>query len=118
MNYMVILVVDDPDRCDSVLDAWDAAGARGVTILESTGLARMRKASQRDDMPLIPSMARLLSVREERHRTLFSVVQGEEMVEKLRVAAQEVLGDLSKPHTGFLFAVPVSHVFGLTNDED
>ncbi|RME05970.1 MAG: hypothetical protein D6803_07725 [Anaerolineae bacterium] len=117
MNYMVILVVDDPDRCDSVLDAWDAAGARGVTILESTGLARMKRAAQRDDMPLIPSMARLLSVREERHRTLFSVVQGEEMVEKLSAAAQAVLGDLSQPHTGFLFAVPVSHVVGLSAED-
>lgn len=113
MYYMVILIVDDPDRCNDVLDAWEAAGARGVTILESTGLARMKKAANRDDMPLIPTMARLLSVREERHRTLFSVVQGEEMVKKLADAAQNVVGDLSQPNTGFMFSVPVGHVFGL-----
>lgn len=113
MYYMVVLVVDDPDRCDAVLEAWEAAGARGVTILESTGLARMKVKGQRDDFPLIPSMARLLAAQEERHRTLFSVVQGEEMVQKLAEAAQQVLGDLNQPHTGFLFAVPVSHVVGL-----
>lgn len=113
MYYMVILIVDDPDRCDGVLDAWEAAGARGVTILESTGLARMKKAAQRDDMPLIPTMARLLSVRESRHRTMFSVVEGEEMVNKLAAAAEQVIGSLNNPNTGFMFSVPVGHVFGL-----
>ncbi len=113
MYYMVILVIDDPDQCNNVLDVWEAAGVRGITILESTGLARMKKAQQRDDFPIIPTMARLLAVREERHRTIFTVVNGEEMVDKLAAATQEVIGDLNQPHTGFMFALPVGKVFGL-----
>ncbi len=117
MYYMVVLIVDDPDQCNPVLNAWEAAGARGVTILNSTGLARMKKKAQRDDIPLIPSMRSLLAGQEEHHRTLFSVVEGEEMVQKLVAASQAELGDLNQPYTGFLFTVPVSHVYGL-NTED
>ena len=38
MSYLVVLIVDDPDDCPSILDAWEAAGVSGVTILESSGL--------------------------------------------------------------------------------
>lgn len=113
MTYLVVLVLDDPDQSDALLDAWEQAGARGVTILESSGIGRVRRASLRDDMPLLPSLRDLLRGGEEHHRTFFSVVESEEQVEALAGAAQRVVGDFSKPHTGLLFAVPISHVHGL-----
>jgi hypothetical protein len=41
---MILLVLDNREQCPSVLDAWEAAGASGITILESTGLGRVRRA--------------------------------------------------------------------------
>ena len=41
---MVVFVLNDPDRSQDVLDAWEAAGIIGVTILESSGLGRVRRA--------------------------------------------------------------------------
>lgn len=113
MAYLVVLVLDDPDQTDVLLDTWEQAGARGVTILESSGIGRVRRASLRDDTPLLPSLRDLLRGNEEHHRTLFSVVESEEQVEALADAAQRVVGDFSKPHTGLLFAMPISHVHGL-----
>jgi nitrogen regulatory protein PII len=113
MAYLVVLVLDDPDQTEALLDAWEGAGARGVTILESSGIGRMRRASLRDDMPLLPSLRAILRGGEEHHRTLFSVVESEEQVETLATAAQQVVGDFSQPHTGLLFAMPISHVHGL-----
>ena len=55
MFYLVVFVLDDPDRCRDILDAWEAAGAPGVTILDSSGLGRVRRAGIRDDIPLMPS---------------------------------------------------------------
>ena len=40
--HMVMFVLDDPDLLDRVLEAWEAAGATGVTIVESTGIRRRR----------------------------------------------------------------------------
>ena len=105
MSYLVVLVLDNPDRCDQVLEAWEAAGTRGVTILESTGIGRMRRAGIRDDIPLMPSISELFRSKETHHRTLFSVVETEEQGERLIEATEEVIGDLDLPNTGLTFIV-------------
>lgn len=113
MYYMVLLIVNELDICSNVLVAWDAANAPGITILESTGLGRIRKASLRDDLPIMPGLSDLFRSREHRHRTLFSVVEGEEMVDRLIEISQDILGDLNEPDTGVLFVLPVSKAIGL-----
>jgi nitrogen regulatory protein P-II 1 len=113
MSYLVVLIVDDIDNCPAILNAWEGAGALGVTILASTGLGRIRRAALRDDMPLIPSLQDLIEGEEVHHRTLFSVVDSQELVDKMVAIAQHIIGDLENPHTGFLFVVPISQVYGL-----
>ena len=113
MSYLVVLVVDNPDDCPCILDAWQDLGVTGVTILDSTGMGRMRRAALREDLPLMPSLSDFLEVREAPHNTLLSVVESEEMADRMAQAAQEVIGDLDKPHTGFLFVVPVLKAYGL-----
>jgi nitrogen regulatory protein PII len=113
MKYLIVLVVDDIDHCPEILDAWEEAGVLGVTILASTGIGHMRRAGLRDDIPLMPSLQDLLESEEVHHRTLLSVVDSQEMVDKMVVIAQQVIGNLEDPHTGFLFVVPVIQAYGL-----
>jgi len=113
MSYLVVLVLDDPDRCRDVLDAWEAAGAPGVTILDSSGLGRVRRAGIRDDLPLMPSLSDLFRRQEDHHRTLFSVVKDQSQAEAIVQATQAVVGELDRGHTGLLFVVPVGQVYGL-----
>ena len=117
MTYLVVLVLDDPDKCSDILDAWEAAGANGITILESTGLGRVRRAVLRDDLPLMPSLQDLLRREESSHRTLFSVVEGQDKVDALVRATQTIIGDLSQPDTGLFFVVPLLQVFGIHKAE-
>ena len=113
MYHMILLVLDDVNQCTTILEAWEAQGVGGVTILESTGLGRVKKLSIRDDMPLMPSLSRLLQSREERHRTLFTVVETEEMVERVIAATEEIIGNMEEPNNGVVFVLPVSQVKGL-----
>ena len=113
MHHMILLVVDNPHQCPSVLDAWEALGVGGITIFESTGLGRLRQAGIRDDMPLFPSLANLLRRREEPHRTLLTVVEDEAWVDRIIETTEAILGDLNEPHNGILFVLPVSRVVGL-----
>ena len=115
MSYLVVLIVNDLDDCPVVLDAWEAVGVLGVTILTSTGLGHMRRAGLRDDMPLMPSLQDLFENEEVHHRTLLSVVDSQELVDKMVAIAQRIIGNLEDPHTGFLFVVPVIQVYGLGN---
>jgi nitrogen regulatory protein PII len=113
MYQMVVLIVNDPDDCPAILEAWEALGLSGITILESSGLGRLRRAGMQDDFPLMPSMRDYFEGSEVHHRTLFSVVDDAALVDKMIKAAQQVIGDLKEEHTGFLFVVPVSQVVGM-----
>jgi nitrogen regulatory protein PII len=118
MYHMVLLIVDNVEQCFPVLDAWEALEVGGITILESTGLGRVRKSGPRDDVPLLPSLANLLNRREERHRTMFTVVENEEKVDELIEATQKIIGDLNNAHNGVLFVLPVSRVVGLRGGQE
>ncbi len=112
MYHMILLVLDKMEQCSTILDVWDEAGAPGITILESTGIARM-KSGIRDDLPLIPSLTSILKTREEHHRTLFTVVENEALVEQIIEATQAVTGSLENPDSGILFVLPVIQAVGL-----
>lgn len=113
MSFMVVLIVDDPDNAPGVMTAWEEVGVTGITILESSGLGRIRQAAGlRDDMPLIPSLRDLLEGDETHHRTLFSVVKTQEEVDAMIAAAEREIGNLEEGHTGFLFVIPVLQVVG------
>ena len=113
MYYMVVFILDDPTWCSGIFDAWESAGVRGITILESSGLGRIRKAALREDLPLMPTFSEIFRHQETSHHTLFSVVEGQEMVDRIVQVTEEAVGDLQEEDNGFLFVVPVSQVYGL-----
>ena len=113
MFHLVMLVLDDPDKCRDVLRAWETSGAPGVTILDSTGIGRVRRAGILDNVPLMPSLSDLLRREEDHHRTLFSIVKDESQIEAIVQATQDVIGDLEHKDTGLMFVIPVSQVYGL-----
>lgn len=114
MYFQIVFVLDNADQCRDILDAWENAGIRGVTILESSGLGRVRRAGIRDDLPLMPSLSDLFMNTETQHRTLFTVVKSQSQIEAIVKATQSVVGDLEQPDTGFLFVIPVSQVYGIS----
>lgn len=117
MSYLVVLIMNDPANCPALLDAWEAAGVKGITILNSSGLGRVRNNGMRDDLPLMPSLGDLFKQEEVYHRMLMSVVDNQEMVDCLVKISQDITGDLEEPYTGFLFVVPVVQAVGLGRQE-
>lgn len=118
MFQMVLLIVANPDKVADILDGWEATGVGGITILESTGLGRVRQVSIRDDMPLMPSLSRLFQHREIRHRTIFTVVESDETVDNLIQVTETILGDLNNPDNGVMFVLPVSRVVGFAGAKE
>ena len=113
MSYMVLLVIDDVEHGPAVLDAWEEAGVKGVTIMRSSGLGRIRQAGLRDDLPLMPGLDDLLESEEHPNNTFISVVDSQELVDKMVAIAQDILGDMNGSNTGFLCVLPVNQVYGL-----
>ena len=113
MAKLVVFVLDNIEHYPDVLNAWHRVGVRGITILESSGLARQQRIFERDDIPLMPSLRDLLTGRERHHRTLLAVVEEEEVIDEVIRVTQEIVGDLTEPDTGILFVSPVTRVVGL-----
>lgn len=109
--HMVMFVLDDPDLLDRVLEAWEAAGATGVTIVESTGIRRRRGAH----VPARYAFGHRGRTVEEGHYTLFAVVRDEAQAQAFLQAAEAVVGDLGRPDSGILAAWPLTLVKGLTS---
>ncbi len=114
--YFVICVVDDPGKIEKLMDAWEKVGITGATILYSSGMYRVRQGAMRDDFPLIPSLESLYQHEEQYHRTIFSIVPNQEMVDNMVNATQSVIGNLSKPNTGVLVVLPVAQAYGLKKE--
>jgi hypothetical protein len=105
---MILMVLNDTDKLESVMRAWQAAGAGGVTILESSGAARLLgHLGARDDLPLFPGLRSLMAHQEVHHRTLFTIVGAAVDVEAFFDATEAVVGPLDGPHTGIIWALPV-----------
>ena len=108
---MVALVVNDPNHLDAVLEAWHAIGIDGVTILETSGLHRRRHqvlgARYAFAFPILDGS------RYGGHFTLLTAVPDRAAVDASAAAAEKVVGDLSEPNTGVLFAWPLEVVHGV-----
>lgn len=112
--FMIVLILNNPDQCQTVMNAWEEAGAPGVTLLPSTGLGRIRaKLGLNEDIPLMPSLEDFMQHEESLHRTLITIVRPRELVDAIVRATQNELGDLNRPNTGILVVLPVIEAYGL-----
>ncbi len=110
--HMLMFVLDDPNHLDPVLDAWEAVGVSGVTIVESTGMARHKRANMVGS-PLMAGFNRLMQSDQEGHYTLFTIVKGEQVVRECIRAAEKVVGNLKTPNSGVMAAWPLTIVKGV-----
>lgn len=107
MNYLALLILDDPSRLEEVLNAWTEGGIQGATILESTGLFRQQSIP-------IPWRYRYANQQtgEWDNVTLLALVPDAQTAQKCLTLAEGVVGDLDEPNTGVFAAWPVEMVKG------
>jgi nitrogen regulatory protein PII len=112
--YMILLVLNNPDQLDALLDAWEAAGIGGATVLHSAGMHRRK---QKLSIPF-RYVFQQPGMREEiGHFTIFAVVQHESEVENCLKATETVTGDLNLPNKGMFSAWPLGVVKGAWGKE-
>lgn len=109
--YMLIMVLDDTSHLNQVLQAWRSAGVTGVTIMESTGINRV--LPRETPNPGFMGFSQLLGTGRVGHQTLFAVIESMELAETAVAATEAVLGKLSEPHRGIMFALPVAKTWGI-----
>lgn len=114
--YLLIMVLDDSSRLNEVLAAWVQAGILGITILESTGLNRI--LPRHTASPIFAGFSQMFGSGRVGHHTLLAVIDSLDLAEKAVAATESVLGDLSQPNTGLIWALPVAKTWGMPEPYD
>lgn len=119
MSKLVILITTHVDKGLAVAEAWEAAGAPGVTLVESYGLHHLREKSKSLEIPLFVSMARVMRQIEQTNQTIFSVVD-DHLVDTMIDAACNVLGtdSLDQEGSGVAFVLDVERIIGMRPDRN
>ena len=108
--FMIMYVLDDPDKVDAILEAWENVGITGVTIFKSTGFQRRR--TTRKSIPARYQISSLIE-NEKGHYSLFAIVKSRIIVENCLKETENLIGDLNSPNTGIFSSWPLDIVKGV-----
>ncbi|HUE98813.1 MAG TPA: hypothetical protein VMN99_06135 [Anaerolineales bacterium] len=112
--YLILFVLDNPDRLEDLLIAWEETGIQSATVLFSTGMGRIRQLDGwRDDMPLIPSIGDFYEIPENMNRTIFTTAKDEAQVDAIVETTKKVVGNLDEGESGLLLVLPVARAYGV-----
>jgi nitrogen regulatory protein P-II 1 len=110
---ILVMVLDDPELLTQVLKAWSEAGIPGATITESWGIRRICDLAGCEEVSTFLGFTRVTRPEEVNHFTLFSVVEDMDIIERAVAATEKIVGEMDQPHTGLMFTLPVTKVWGI-----
>lgn len=118
MAKLVVLITSQIEDSHAVGEAWQKAGAPGVTIVESHGLRRLQRASQSSELlPGLVSMAQILRAAETSSLMILCAVDDSALVDRLVEATEAILGDLKLPGNGILLVLDLERAIGIVHHE-
>lgn len=110
---LLVFVLNREELLEQVLEAYVEAGITGATILDSEGMGRFLTY----EVPLFADFKSFMKGNKPYNKTILSVVEDPEALERLHEILDEVCGGLRNPGTGILFSVPVDFAVGLVGQE-
>ncbi|MBM7615196.1 hypothetical protein [Alkaliphilus hydrothermalis] len=110
--HVLFIVLNEVEYLDEILTKFVEIGISGATILDSHGMAcELCKYDQK--IPIIGSLRSFLDSSRPYNKTIFTVVEREELADKAMEAVNEIVHDVSKPGHGLMFTVPVGKIWGV-----
>lgn len=106
--YIILCVIDQPERLRPLLHAWKQNNITGVTIMESTGMHRLSEHTHVPMRYLFGS-----SAPERGNITLFTVVEDEETIQRCLEVTESIIGNFNEPNTGIFISWPLSFAKGV-----
>lgn len=112
MNALFI-VINEVDYVDEILEEFLDIGVKGATILDSQGMGSAIAQGDTSNIPLFGSLKRYLDSSRPYNKTIFTLIEDEELLEKAVRTVKEVVGDLDKLGVGIMFTIPIGKVYGM-----
>jgi len=113
MMNMVMYIANDLSHIEGMIDVWTKAGVRNLTILDSVGLQEAIATGTAAKNTVFPSMAKLLRKHRTPSKTIFSILDDTDILDKAIAASNEFTNNWTDPESGVLLVLPVAQAYGL-----
>ncbi len=110
--YLFVVTFNDEHKTSELINKYKEKDIRGATIIDTLGSGRYVNMENQLNKPIIGSIKRLLEQHLVHNRTLYMVIRTKKTLQDAIKVTEEVLGDLTQPGKGIMFAVPVVYVKG------
>ncbi|MBM7624434.1 hypothetical protein [Sporohalobacter salinus] len=111
---LLVAVVEDNDELDQILEGFKELGIHGVTILDSMGTGHLLT----EDISIFGRLIQVAEGNKKHNKTLFTIIEDESILHQAINVVEDIVGDITQPHTALLFTIPVNFVKGLTEIQD
>ena len=109
--FALFIVLNEPEYLPQVLYKIKQLDIRGATVIDSMGASAISKDVY--NIPLIGGLMKSMDGDIHYNKTIFSVIEREEQVQKVMTHIEKILGgDMKRPNKGIMFVVPVTHMRG------
>jgi orotidine-5'-phosphate decarboxylase len=114
MAKLVVLITTHVEKTLALAEAWQKAGAPGVTLVPSHGFRTLQERTRKLELPHFVNLSTILKQVDDTTQMLLSVVEDDvvDVVDALLRATRSVLRDPLTPKTGIGFVIDVERVFG------
>lgn len=103
---VLFLILNNPDYLEDVLAVFTNNDVRGATILESQGMGSTIVNDMITDIPLFGSLKKMLKESHVYNKTIFSVIQDEEKLERVITDLKKIQED-DESGVGLIFSLPI-----------
>lgn len=109
-EIMLVLVLNKIELLDELLVEWSNEDIKAATVIDSVGMAQ--QLSNVEETQIISTLRPYLVSGHEENKIIFTIIHSEDL-NRARQTVRRVVGDLSEPDTGILFAVPILFAEGI-----
>lgn len=115
--HALIIVLNKTDYMEDILNGLMSIGVKGATIIDSQGMGSKILSHNYSSSNLFGTLKTAFDREHPYNKTIFTVIEGEDLLHKAMETIQAVAGDLSQPGEGLMFSVPVNHVMGMSAEK-
>lgn len=108
--HALFIVLNQVDYLDEILVNFVEAGVGGATILDSQGMAGAIVGNKKA-APFLGILKNILDDCKPYNKTIFTVLESEELLEKIVALIRNILGEDAKQGAGFMFSIPLGKVY-------
>lgn len=108
-SNVLFLVLNKEEYLEEILDMFLETGVKGATILDSQGMGRAIGESDY----LFGAIRKIIDGSRPYNKTIFTVIEDENLLEEVIDRVQSILGDISEPGIGMMFTIPLGKVYGM-----